>query len=47
MGGTRADAGFLFVGMNNTTSIEDDDFRFCYAGNAGTRTGLHRDGESV
>lgn len=35
------------AGMNNTATPEADDFRFCYAGMAGTRTGLHRDGEHL
>ncbi|PWN37566.1 Clavaminate synthase-like protein [Meira miltonrushii] len=29
--------------MNNVKSEADDDFRFCYAGSAGTRTVIHRD----
>jgi hypothetical protein len=29
--------------MNNRTSEVEDDFRFCYAGTAGTRTNIHRD----
>ncbi|MCO5565541.1 hypothetical protein L7F22_019215 [Adiantum nelumboides] len=36
---------FLFADdwMNNVKSNTDDDFRFCYAGSAGTRTIIHRD----
>lgn len=36
---------FLFADdwMNNVKSKADDDFRFCYAGSAGTRTVIHRD----
>ncbi|UZJ55323.1 hypothetical protein CBS101457_004643 [Exobasidium rhododendri] len=32
--------------MNNSQSPEDDDFRFCYAGSAGSQTMLHRDDTS-